>query len=137
MPRMATPKDILEYAETIAVVGASRDPMKPGGSIPPVLQRYGFRVIPVNPTIDRLFGEKCYKSLEDVPDHIDVVQVFRPSADAPAIARQAVAVGATAVWLQSGIISPEARQIAEDGGLDYIEDHCMTVERAKYGIRKG
>jgi uncharacterized protein len=131
-----TTKDLLERAETIAVVGASRDPMKPGGSIPPVLQRHGFRVIPVNPTVDTLFGERCYKSLEDVPEHIDIVQVFRPSADAPGIARQAVAVGADALWLQSDITSAEARQIAEDGGLDYIEDRCMTVERAKYGIDK-
>jgi predicted CoA-binding protein len=137
MADMATPKDILEYAETIAVVGASRDPRKPGGSIPPVLQRYGFRVIPVNPSTDSLFGETCYKTLEDVPDHIDVVQVFRPSADAPGIARQAVAIGATALWLQSGILSPEARQIAEEAGLDFVEDRCMTVERAKYAIRKG
>ena len=133
---MKSPKAILEYARTIAVVGASRDPTKTAGSIPPALQRYGFRIIPVNPHADSLFGEKCYKSLADIPDHIDVVQVFRPSADAPAIARQAVAVGASALWLQLGIVSPEARRIAEAGGLDYIEDHCMTVERARYAIRK-
>jgi len=110
--------------------------MKAAGAIPLALQRYGFRVIPVNPTTDTLFGVRCYASLDDVTEHIDVVDVFRPSDQAPAIARQAVAIRAGALWLQLGIVSAEARRIAEAGGLAYVEDHCMTVERARYGIDK-
>lgn len=132
----ATPRDILEYASTIAVVGASKDPTKPSASIPVAMQRHGFRVIPVNPTADLLFGERAYKSLADVPHKIDVVQVFRPAAEAPEIARQAVAIGARALWLQSGIVSDEARRIAENAGLDYVEDECMSVERSRHGIEK-
>lgn len=132
----ATTKDILGYTHTIAVVGASKDPDKAGHSIPMALKRHGFRVIGVNPSADTLFGEKAYKTLADIPEKVDLVNVFRPAAEAPEIARQAVAIGARALWLQSGILSDEARQIAETGGLDYVEDHCSGVERSRYGIVK-
>jgi predicted CoA-binding protein len=132
----ASPKDILNYTNTIAVVGASKDPEKAGASIPLALQRHGFRVIGVNPTADMLFGEKAYKTLADIPGKVDLVEVFRPAAEAPDIARQAVAIGARALWLQTGIVSDEARRIAEAAGLDYVEDHCAAVERARYSIHK-
>jgi hypothetical protein len=131
-----TSKEILEAATTIAVVGASRDPVKAGGSVPAGLQRRGFRIIPINPFADRLFGERVYRSLLEVPDRIDLVDVFRPAADAPAIARQAVAVGARALWLQLDIRSDVAREIAEAGGLDYVEDECTAVVSALYRITK-
>jgi len=89
--------DILQQATTIAVVGASRDPNKAGGSVPVGLQQRGFRIIPINPFADVLFGERVYRSLSEVPVKIDLVDVFRPAADAPEIARQAVAVGAKAL----------------------------------------
>jgi predicted CoA-binding protein len=130
----ASPKHILEQAKTIAVVGASKDPSKPGATIPMALQRHGFRIIPVNPTAEDLFGEKVYHSLAEIPGPVDLVNVFRPAAEAPAIARQAVAMGARALWLQTGIISPEARAIAEAAGLDFVEDRCIAVERAKFSI---
>jgi predicted CoA-binding protein len=130
----ASPKDILEHAKTIAVVGASKDPSKPGATIPMALQRHGFRIIPVNPTAEELFGEPVYHSLAEIPDRVDLVNVFRPAAEAPAIARDAVALGARALWLQTGIVSPEARAIAEGAGLDYVEDRCIAVERAKFSI---
>src|SRR5712692_11444715 len=119
--------EILERATTIAVVGASRDPNKAGGSVPAGLQQRGFRVIPINPFADELFGERVYRSLADVPEPIDLVDVFRPADEAAGIAQQAVAVGAKALWLQLDIRSDEARRIAEAAGLDFIEDECTAV----------
>ena len=131
-------QDILQGARTIAVVGASRDPLKAGGSVPAGLQKRGFRIIPVNPYAGELFGERAYRSLLDIPKdiQIDIVDVFRPSADTPAIARQAVAIGAKALWLQLDIRSDEARRIAEAAGLDYVEDECAAVVGSLYRIRK-
>jgi len=132
-----SPQEVLERSTTIAVVGASRDPNKAGGSVPEGLQRRGFRVIPINPFAEVLFGERVYRSLAEVPEKIDLVDVFRPAADAPEIARQAVAVGAKALWLQEDIRSEEARRIAEEAGLDYIEDECTAVVASLYRIKKG
>jgi uncharacterized protein len=132
----ASPMDVLKYAKTIAVVGASKDPTKPGATIPMALQRHGFRVIPVNPTADMLFGQRAYKTLADIPEHVDLVNVFRPADEAPAITQQAVAIGARAVWLQTGLTSADARRIAEAAGLDFVEDHCIAVERAKFSIEQ-
>jgi predicted CoA-binding protein len=129
-------KEILEAARVIAVVGASRDPNKAGGSVPVGLQQRGFRIIPINPYADKLFGERVYRSLAEVPDRIDLVDVFRPAAEAADIARQAVAVGAKALWLQLDIRSEDARRIAEAAGLDYVEDECTAVTSSLYRIRK-
>ena len=120
----------------IAVVGASRDPYKAGGSVPAGLQQRGFRIIPINPYADTLFGERVYRSLAEVPEKIDLVDVFRPAAEAAEIARQAVAVGARALWLQLDIRSDEARRIAEAAGLDYVEDECTAVTSSLYRIKK-
>jgi predicted CoA-binding protein len=128
--------EVLASARTIAVVGASRDPRKAGGSVPEGLQRRGFRIIPINPFADVLFGERVYRSLAEVPEKIDLVDVFRPADDAPEIARQAVAIGAKALWLQEDIRSEEARRIAEEGGLDYVEDECTAVVASLYRITK-
>jgi len=131
-----TSHEILEGARTIAVVGASRDPWKAGGSVPVGLQRRGFRVIPINPYADTLFGERVYRTLLDVPEKVDVVDVFRPAEDAPEIARQAAAIGAGALWLQLDIRSDEARRIAREAGMDYIEDECTAVVASLFQIRK-
>ncbi|CAA9581123.1 MAG: CoA-binding domain protein [uncultured Thermomicrobiales bacterium] len=133
---MADPHAVLERSRTVAVVGLSRDPAKAAHRIPQQLQGAGFRIIPVNPHTGELLGEPAYARLADVPEPIDVVEVFRPSAEAPEIARQAVAAGARALWLQQGIASPEAREIAESAGLDYVEDRCMGVEQRRYNITK-
>jgi len=125
-----TPEQILQESSTIAVVGASRSVDKSAGSIPASLQFHGWTVIPVNPHVDELLGVKAYPRLTDIPGPVDLVNVFRPSADAPEVARQAVAIGAKALWLQLGIASPEARRIAEAAGLDYVEDRCIAVVRA-------
>jgi predicted CoA-binding protein len=129
-------KEILEYAKTIAVVGASRDSGKPSGHIPYLLQHRGFRIIPVNPHADEILGERTYASLLDVKEHVDVVDVFRPAAEAPGIARQAVEIGARALWLQQGIVSDEARSIAGAAGLDYVEDLCMGRESIRLHVAK-
>ncbi len=131
-----TSSEILEGAQTIAVVGASRDPSKAGGSVPEGLQRRGFRIIPINPYAETLFGERVYRSLLDVPEKIDIVDVFRPAADTPEIARQAAAIGAKSLWLQLDIRSDEARRIAEEAGMDYIEDECTAVVASLHRIRK-
>jgi uncharacterized protein len=128
---------ILREFRSIAVVGLSRDPSKAAHAIPARLQRAGFRIIPVNPQVDTLLGEKSYASLADVPFSVEVVLVFRPSEEAAAVAKAAVGIGAKALWLQQGIVSAEARQIAEAAGMLYVEDRCMGVERAVHGITKG
>jgi predicted CoA-binding protein len=135
-PMRKSAHEILERATTIAVVGASRDPNKAGGSVPAGLQARGFRIIPINPFAEMLFGERVYRSLSEVPVKVDLVDVFRPAADAPEIARQAVAAGAAALWLQLDIRSEEARRIAESAGLDYVEDECTAVVSSLYRIRK-
>jgi uncharacterized protein len=131
-----TPKEILEQSETIAVVGASRDPGKSAHSVPRQMQLQGWRVIPVNPFADELFGEPVYRVLGDIPEAIDIVDVFRPSEDAAGVARQAAAIGAKALWLQQGIVSDEARRIAEEAGMDYVEDLCIAVARALFRVTR-
>jgi len=123
-------KEILAQSMTIAVVGASRDPGKVAHTVPRQILRHGWRVIPVNPLVSELWGVTCYPTLADIPEPVDLVNVFRPSADTPEIARQAVAIGAKALWLQQGIASAEARAVAEAAGLDYVENQCIAVIRA-------
>jgi predicted CoA-binding protein len=125
---------MLRTYRTLTVVGASRDPNKEAHAIPVQMQRHGWRIIPVNPYADVLFGEKVYRTLADVPEPLGLVNVFRPSADAAEIVRQAVAAGAPAVWLQLGIVSAPARAIAEAAGVAYVEDRCLAIERAKYEL---
>ncbi|MEQ4300984.1 CoA-binding protein [Plantactinospora sp. B6F1] len=133
---MRSPQQILADARVIAVVGASRDPAKPAHSVPAQMQRHGWRIIPVNPKADELFGERVYRSLAEIPHPVDLVDVFRPAEDAVQVVRDAVAIGAPAVWLQLGIVSAEARRIAEEAGIDYVEDRCLAVERATGGLSR-
>lgn len=104
--------------------------------MPQQILRHGWQVIPVNPYADEIWGQTCYHTLAEVPVPVDLVDVFRPSEDAPEVARQAVAIGAKALWLQQGIVSAEARKIATDAGLDYVEDYCIAVERALHSVTK-
>ncbi|GAA4245026.1 hypothetical protein GCM10022255_010580 [Dactylosporangium darangshiense] len=127
---MRTARQILADARTVAVVGASRDPLEPAHWVPGMLQEQSWRIIPVNPHAVALFGEHVYARLADIPCHVDVVDVFRPAAEAAEIVREAAAIGAGAVWLQPGIVSTEARRLAQEAGLDYVEDTCIGTERA-------
>ncbi|OWV00003.1 CoA-binding protein [Micromonospora wenchangensis] len=133
---MRTAQQLLADSAVIAVVGASRDPGKAAHRVPAQMQRYGWRIIPVNPTVDELFGERAYPSLADIPHPVDLVNVFRPARDAVEVVRQAAAIGAPAVWLQLGIVSAEARRIAGAAGMDYVEDRCLIVERAAGGLSR-
>ena len=119
-------------ARTIAIVGLSKDPLRPSYFIGFYLKRHGYKVVPVNPREPEVVGEKSYPSLKDIPFPVDVVDVFRRPDAVPQIAREAVAIGAKALWLQFGVISQEGARIAEDGGLAVVMDRCMKVEHARY-----
>lgn len=98
------------------------------------MQRHGWRIVPVNPHADVILGEPVYRTLAQVPGPVGLVNVFRPSGQTPDIARQAVAAGATALWLQLGIASAETRAIAEGAGLLYVEDRCLIIEQHRLGL---
>jgi len=123
---------ILQTARTVAVVGLSSNVLRPSNFVGFYLQRHGYRVVPVNPREDEILGERSYASLADVPERIDVVDVFRAPDAVPGIAEEAVAAGAGALWLQFGVISDEGARIALDGGLDVVMDRCMKIEHARY-----
>lgn len=130
-------RQIYATTKTIAVVGASGDASKASHTIPRYLQSQGYRIIPVSPKGGELLGEKVYQRLADVPGPVDVVDVFRPAAETPDIAREAVALGARVLWLQSGIISAEAEQIATEGGLTVVMDRCMGAVHGALGLGPG
>lgn len=124
-------RSIFQEAQTIAVVGASHDSGRAGCYIPAYLKKQGYRVIGVNPNIERFLDEPAYATLGDIPEPIDVVEVFRRSEHTPEVAREAVEVGAKAIWLQLGIINDEARRIAEEGGLTFVQDECMGPQHRR------
>ncbi|MDQ3771551.1 MAG: CoA-binding protein [Actinomycetota bacterium] len=134
---MPTDEELLAiYAatKTIAVVGASSDPNKHSHSIPAYLQSQGFRIIPVSPKGGELLGEPVAISLAAIGGPVDVVDVFRPAEEAPALAREAAAIGAKVLWLQAGIWSDEAAHIAEAAGLRVVMDMCMgTTHQRLFG----
>ena len=118
-------KQLLTDATTIAMVGASSNPEKASHGIMRKLQSVGYRVIPVNPRETEILGERSYPSLVDVPERIDIVDVFRRAEDTPGIADEAVTIGAKALWLQSGIVSEDAAARAKAGGLIVVMDACI------------
>jgi len=125
---------LLALSTTIAIVGASSNPEKASHAIMQKLQRAGYRVIPVNPRESEVLGERAYPSLIDVPERIDIVDVFRRAEDAPAIADEAVTVGAKALWLQTGIVSEEAAARARAGGLMVVMDACIGATHTRLRI---
>jgi uncharacterized protein len=123
---------VLHTARTVAIVGLSGNELRASYFVGYYLRRHGYRVIPVNPRESEILGEKCYPSLLDVPEPVDVVDVFRAPAALPGIATEAVAIHAGALWCQFGVINAEGAQIAEDGGLPVIMDRCLKIEHARY-----
>jgi len=121
---------IFESAHTIAVVGLSPDPRRPSHGVARYLQRVGYRIIPVNPNVDEVLGERAYPSLGDVTDPIDVVDVFRRSEFVGPIVEEAIAIKAGAVWLQDGVIDEAAARRARAAGLDVVMDDCMMRRHA-------
>lgn len=123
--------DILGNSKTIAVVGLSSDPSRPSYGVAEYLQRLGYRILPVNPNEREVLGEKAYARLEDVPEKIDVVEVFRRPENVPAIAQSAIEVGAKVLWMQMGIENQSAAEKARAAGLVVVEDACMLVEHKR------
>jgi uncharacterized protein len=126
---------VLHNARTIAVVGLSANELRASNFVGYYLRRHGYRVIPVNPRETQILGQTCYPSLLDIPEPVDVVNVFRAPDALPGIAREAVAINAGALWCQFGVINTEGAQIAEDGGVTVIMDRCLKVEHARYSGR--
>jgi len=123
--------EILRLTRTIATVGLSTSPAKVSYGVAAYLQHQGYRVIPINPRCGTILGETAYPDLASVPEPVDLVQVFRPAEEVPAIARQAVEKGAKVLWMQEGIVSAEAKDIAERAGLLVVMDRCLRVEHKR------
>jgi predicted CoA-binding protein len=133
-PSDAELRQLLTNAETIAMVGASSNPDKAPLGIMQKLQSVGYRVIPVNPRETEVLGERAYPSLSDIPVHVDIVDVFRRPEDTPAIADEAVKIGAKALWLQTGIVSEDAAARARAGGLVVVMDACIGATHSMLRI---
>ena len=123
-------KQILSM-KNVAVVGMSKDPNKDAHHVPKYLIENGYNVIPVNPTAEEILGRKCYKSLLDVPDKIDIVDVFRPSEHVPPIVKDAITKGVKVVWMQLGISNNEAAQEASEHGIKVVYNRCMLIEHGR------
>ena len=123
---------VLYAAQTIAIVGLSKKELRASYFVGYYLKRHGYHLIPVNPLETKILDETSYPSLSDVPEPVDIVDVFRAPEALPGIAREAVAIGASALWCQFGVINEEAARIATDGGLNVIMDRCLKVEHARY-----
>jgi uncharacterized protein len=123
--------DILKKCKTIAVVGLSSNPMRPSHGVSEYMQSAGYRIIPVNPNETEVLGEKSYARLEDVPERIDVVDIFRRAEFVPQVVESAICVDAKAVWMQLGIENEEAAEKAKAAGLAVVEDACMLIEHKR------
>ncbi|MGE5492449.1 MAG: CoA-binding protein [Actinomycetota bacterium] len=131
MTDIPTLRRILKNNRSIAVVGLSADWFRPSYFAAKYMQEHGYRIIPVNPKYPEILGEKCYPDLKSIPEPVDLVDVFRKPADCVPIAREAVEIGAKALWLQIGVVNDEARAIAEAAGLDVVMDRCVKIEYAR------
>jgi len=131
MSDIQTLRRILRQSKIIAMVGLSANWYRPSYFAAKYLQDHGFRVIPVTPQYPEVLGERCYPTLADVPVPVDVVDCFRRSEEIPALAEQAVAIGAKVLWMQLGIESEEAARIAREGGLEVVSNRCMKIEYAR------
>ena len=127
-------KEILNKTKTMAVVGASRDPNKAAHRVPKHMQRLGYKIIPVNPFASTILGEKSYKSLREIPEPVDLVNVFRPSEEALEVVKEAILIKPKYIWLQLGIENEEAKQIAEEAGIEIIMNRCLSIECNRLGL---
>jgi hypothetical protein len=123
---------VIHNAKTVAVVGLSPNELRPSNFVGYYLKRHGYRVLPVNPRESEIFGEKSFESLVDLPEPIDIVLVFRTPDALPAIAAEAVEIGAGTLWCQFGVINEDGGRIAESGGMNVVMDRCAKVEHARY-----
>ena len=134
---MSEIKDILSNNKTIAMIGVSKDPKKPSTIVMKCMQKYGYRVIPVNPSAkgEKILGEEVFGKLNEIKTPIDIVDVFRPSKEAIEIAKETVKINAKVLWLQLGITSDEAKKIVEANNIEYIENKCTKMEYQKIFLK--
>jgi len=130
-PSYEAMREMLCTAKTIAVVGCSRDPEKPANRIPAYLQEQGYTILPINPSADRILGQKAYKALRDVKQPVDIVNVFRPSEEAVAIIKEAIKIKAKVIWLQEGIENKTAEELARQHGILYVANRCIMLEHKR------
>ena len=126
----AATRALLQDTRTIAIVGLSPNPQRPSNEVARYLRAAGYTIIPVNPACDQVLGEKCYASLREIPGPVDLVDVFRRPEDVMPIVDDAIAIGARGLWLQLGVIAPEAARRAADAGLKVVMDRCTKIEHA-------
>ncbi|MEZ5603401.1 MAG: CoA-binding protein [Burkholderiaceae bacterium] len=131
MSDIETLRRILATTRVIAVVGLSAEWHRPSYFAAKYMQEHGYRIVPVNPKYDEILGERCYRSLEDIRDPVDMVDVFRRTADVLPIARSAIAIGAKVLWQQLGVVNEEADRLARAHGLDSVMDRCVKIEHAR------
>ncbi len=127
-------KQLLQETKTIAVVGLSNKPDRPSYGVTKYMQAHGYKIIPVNPTCTEILGETCYPDLSSIPVPVDMVNVFRKSEDCLEVAHEAVKIGAKPLWLQMGVINPEALDYASKHGLTGIMNKCLMVEHRNLGL---
>lgn len=125
---MTSIPDLLRNSHVIAVVGLSSDDMRPSHGVAAYMQRAGYRIIPVNPHETEVLGEKAYARLEDVPEKIDIVDVFRRSVFVKGVVESAIRVGARAIWMQEGVVDEEAAKLGRDAGLEVVMDRCILKD---------
>ena len=134
---MSDIKDILSKYKSIAMVGVSNDPTKASTIVMKYMQKYGFKVFPVNPKAkgQKILGEEVFEKITDIKDTVDIVDVFRPSKEALDIAKDTVSIKAKVLWLQLGIKSEEAKKIVEENKIEYVEDKCTKMEYQKHFLK--
>lgn len=128
-------KLILENSKTIAVIGCSSNPEKAAHRIPKYMKEQGYRIIPVNPNSDKILGEKSHKSILDVNEQVDIVDIFRPSEECLEVVEEAIKIKPKVIWMQTGIINEEAKRLAENNGIKVVMDRCMMVEHRRLQVR--
>ena len=125
-------KAILQDYQVVAVVGLSPKEERPSFQVARYLKEHGYRIVPVNPGQKEILGETCYRSLQDIPFPVEVVDIFRNVEAIPAIVDEAIAVGAKVVWMQQGLVEPDSARKARDAGLQVVMDRCMKVDHAQH-----
>ena len=131
-------KDILSKYKTIAMIGVSKDPTKPSNIVMKYMQKYGFKVIPVNPRAkgEKILGEEVFEKITDIKEVVEIVDVFRPSKEAYAIAEDTVKIGAKVLWLQLGIRDENTKKLMEKNNIEYVENKCTKMEYQKFFLGK-
>jgi uncharacterized protein len=137
MDTLEEARKVLMESRTIAVVGCSRDPSKAAHQVPKYLKEHGYRIIPVNPSADEILGEKVYKTLSDIGEQVDIVDVFRPGGEAASVALEAVKLKPRLIWLQKGVVSADAERISREAGVPFVSDRCMMVEHMRIVRSRG